>query len=98
MDLKSGYPFWAVKKGLMCAFPQLDADLRCDVAMIIDISENLAPWTLFPSFSPCAQAWCRTEKTGEPSDPRYLQMGNQSHGTRHLRRIKNITYVNKCVY
>ncbi len=23
MDLKSGYPFWAVKNGLMYAFPQL---------------------------------------------------------------------------
>ncbi|MCC5827361.1 FAD-dependent oxidoreductase [Alkalimonas sp.] len=34
MDLKSGYPFWAVKNGLMYAFPQLDADLSCDVAVI----------------------------------------------------------------
>ena len=34
MDLKSGYPFWAIKNGLMHAFPRLEADLRCDVAII----------------------------------------------------------------
>ena len=34
VDLKSGYPFWAVKNGLMYAFPQLDADLSCDVAVV----------------------------------------------------------------
>ena len=34
MDLKSGYPFWAVKNGLMYAFKQLDADLSCDVAVV----------------------------------------------------------------
>ena len=34
MDLKSGYPFWAVKNGLMQAFPKLEDDLRCDVAVI----------------------------------------------------------------
>ncbi|MFN2361131.1 MAG: NAD(P)/FAD-dependent oxidoreductase [Marinobacter sp.] len=34
MDLKSGYPFWAVKNGLMYAFPQLDADLTCDVVVV----------------------------------------------------------------
>ena len=34
MDLKSGYPFWAIKNGLMHAFPPLQADLRCDVAII----------------------------------------------------------------
>lgn len=34
MDLKSGYPFWAVKNGLMRAFPPLDADLRCEVAVV----------------------------------------------------------------
>lgn len=34
MDLKSGYPFWAIKNGLMHAFPQLQADVRCDVAVI----------------------------------------------------------------
>jgi glycine/D-amino acid oxidase-like deaminating enzyme len=34
MDLKSGYPYWAVKNGLMQAFPPLQADLRCDVAII----------------------------------------------------------------
>jgi glycine/D-amino acid oxidase-like deaminating enzyme len=34
MDLKSGYPYWAVKNGLMYAFPQLDADLSCEVAVV----------------------------------------------------------------
>ncbi len=34
MDLKSGYPYWAVKNGLMYAFPQLDTDLSCDVAVV----------------------------------------------------------------
>lgn len=34
MDLKSGYPFWAVKNGLMYAFPQLDTDLGCDVVVV----------------------------------------------------------------
>lgn len=34
MDLKSGYPFWAVKNGLMHAFPPLAQDMRCDVAVI----------------------------------------------------------------
>ncbi|MEX0604379.1 MAG: FAD-dependent oxidoreductase [Marinobacter sp.] len=34
MDLKSGYPFWAVKNGLMCAFPQLKADIGCDVVVV----------------------------------------------------------------
>lgn len=34
MDLKSGYPFWAVKNGLMYAFPPLSADQRCDVVVL----------------------------------------------------------------
>ncbi len=34
MDLKSGYPFWAVKNGLMAAFPPLQTDIKCDVAVI----------------------------------------------------------------
>ena len=34
MDLKSGYPYWAVKNGLLYAFPRLDADLSCDVAVV----------------------------------------------------------------
>lgn len=34
MDLKSGYPYWAVKNGLMHAFPQLEADLSCDVVVV----------------------------------------------------------------
>src|SRR4249919_1389524 len=34
VDLKSGYPFWAVKNGLMTAFPPLREDVRCDVAIV----------------------------------------------------------------
>lgn len=34
MDLKSGYPYWAIKNGLMRGFPALDADCDCDVAVI----------------------------------------------------------------
>ncbi len=34
MDLKSGYPYWAIKNGLMHAFPPLQEDLRCDVVVI----------------------------------------------------------------
>ena len=34
MDLKSGYPYWAIKNGLMRAFPLLEQDLRCEVAVI----------------------------------------------------------------
>jgi len=34
MDLKSGYPFWAIKNGLMRTFPALDMDIECDVAVI----------------------------------------------------------------
>jgi len=34
MDLKSGYPFWAIKNGLMTAFPPLQGDVRCDAAIV----------------------------------------------------------------
>jgi len=34
MDLKSGYPFWAVRNGLMHAFPPLQQDLQCDVLVV----------------------------------------------------------------
>lgn len=34
MDLKSGYPYWAVKNGLLHAFPPLVHDLRCDIVVI----------------------------------------------------------------
>ena len=34
MDLKSGYPFWAVRNGLMHDWPKLQDDVRCDVAVI----------------------------------------------------------------
>ena len=34
MNLKSGYPYWAVKNGLMHAFPRVQADQQCDVAIV----------------------------------------------------------------
>jgi glycine/D-amino acid oxidase-like deaminating enzyme len=34
VDLKSGYPFWAVKNGLMTAFPPLREDKRCEIAIV----------------------------------------------------------------
>lgn len=34
MDLKSGYPFWAVRNGLMHAFPPLEQDLTCEVLVV----------------------------------------------------------------
>jgi glycine/D-amino acid oxidase-like deaminating enzyme len=34
MDLKSGYPWWTVHDALPGAFPPLETDLRCDVAVI----------------------------------------------------------------
>jgi glycine/D-amino acid oxidase-like deaminating enzyme len=34
MDLKSGYPYWAVKNGLMKAFPRLEGSLSCDVVVV----------------------------------------------------------------
>jgi len=34
MDLKSGYPYWTVRDGLVVAFPPLSRDLSCDVAVI----------------------------------------------------------------
>lgn len=34
MDLKSGFPFWAIRNGLPHAFPPLRRDLRCDVAVL----------------------------------------------------------------
>lgn len=34
MDLENAYPFWAIKDGLMHAFPQLRQDRRCDMALI----------------------------------------------------------------
>src|SRR3546814_2332565 len=33
-SLKSGYPWWAVRNGLLRAFPPLQRDLRCDVAVL----------------------------------------------------------------
>ncbi|MEO6066266.1 MAG: FAD-dependent oxidoreductase [Lysobacterales bacterium] len=34
MDLKSGYPFWSVKNGLLHEFPPLARDHTCDVAIV----------------------------------------------------------------
>ncbi len=34
MDLKSDYPFWLVKNGLLHTYPALENDLACDVAVI----------------------------------------------------------------
>ncbi len=34
MDLKSGYPWWAIKNGLLHAFPPLLTDERCDVVVV----------------------------------------------------------------
>ena len=34
MDLKSGYPWWAVRNGLLHVVPPLQRDLRCDVAVL----------------------------------------------------------------
>lgn len=34
LDLKSGYPYWAIKNGLMAEFPRLEASARCDVAIV----------------------------------------------------------------
>ncbi len=34
MDLKSGYPFWAIRGGLSAPQPPLGADLDCDVAVV----------------------------------------------------------------
>jgi glycine/D-amino acid oxidase-like deaminating enzyme len=34
MDLKSGYPYWAVKNGLMYAFPKLGCDASCETLII----------------------------------------------------------------
>ena len=34
MDLKSGYPFWPVKDGLIRTYPRLDRDIACDVAVL----------------------------------------------------------------
>lgn len=34
MDLKSGYPWWAIRNGLIQAFPPLEQDLRCEVLVV----------------------------------------------------------------
>jgi glycine/D-amino acid oxidase-like deaminating enzyme len=34
MDLTSDHPFWAVKNGLLANYPPLEADMRCEVAVL----------------------------------------------------------------
>jgi glycine/D-amino acid oxidase-like deaminating enzyme len=34
MDLKSGYPFWVTKNGLLQCFPRLGESLRCDALIV----------------------------------------------------------------
>lgn len=34
MDLKSGYPFWAIRNGLATPLPPIHSDLDCDVAVV----------------------------------------------------------------
>lgn len=34
MDLKSGYPFWPIRNGLMHDFPPLEHDLSCEVVIV----------------------------------------------------------------
>jgi glycine/D-amino acid oxidase-like deaminating enzyme len=34
MDLKSGYPYWAIKNGLMHSYPRLCEDVDCDIAIV----------------------------------------------------------------
>ncbi|MEP7043060.1 MAG: FAD-dependent oxidoreductase [Dokdonella sp.] len=47
MDLKSGYPFWIVKNGLLNNFPALREDIDCDVLVIgAGITGALVGWHL----------------------------------------------------
>lgn len=41
MDLKSGYPFWAVKNGLIRTFSALTQDNQCDLAVVSGIAGAL---------------------------------------------------------
>jgi glycine/D-amino acid oxidase-like deaminating enzyme len=34
MDLKSGYPFWPIKNGLLASYPSVNENLTCDVAIV----------------------------------------------------------------
>lgn len=34
MDLRSGYPFWQIKNGLLVTFPPLTGDVTCDVVVL----------------------------------------------------------------
>ncbi|ENZ97076.1 FAD dependent oxidoreductase [Xanthomonas fragariae] len=36
MDLKSGYPFWSIRNGLMRTYPCLEQDVQCEVAIVGD--------------------------------------------------------------
>jgi ribulose 1,5-bisphosphate synthetase/thiazole synthase len=34
VDLKSGYPYWTVKNGLLANYPALREDVVCDVVVV----------------------------------------------------------------
>ncbi|MEO7325075.1 MAG: FAD-binding oxidoreductase, partial [Dokdonella sp.] len=47
MDLKSGYPFWVVKNGLLNNFPVIEEDVECDVLVVgAGITGALIAWHL----------------------------------------------------
>lgn len=47
MDLRSGYPFWQVRNGLLRAYPALDANIACDVLVLGGgITGALVAWHL----------------------------------------------------
>jgi len=47
MDLRSGYPYWTVRGGLLGAFPPMREDLECDVAIVgAGITGALIGWRL----------------------------------------------------
>lgn len=47
MDLKSGYPFWVVKNGLLNDFPAIREDIQCDVLVVgAGITGALIAWRL----------------------------------------------------
>lgn len=47
MDLRSHYPYWLLKNGLMYVYPSVQENMKCDVAIIgAGISGALAAWEL----------------------------------------------------
>lgn len=43
LDIKSGYPWWAVSKGLLHGFPPLLQNARCDVMVV---GRGMAPYVV----------------------------------------------------